>query len=79
MPFWVFFPLNSTEIIFAWVTPLMQQGYKKPITEKDVWKLDSWDETETLNDRWEYLALVTKYLSFYVVILSFLLEFVTNI
>ncbi|KAF5736367.1 putative mgatp-energized glutathione s-conjugate pump [Tripterygium wilfordii] len=33
---------------FGWITPLMQQGYRKPITEKDVWKLDSWDQTETL-------------------------------
>ncbi|XP_042486678.1 ABC transporter C family member 2-like [Macadamia integrifolia] len=30
------------------MTPLMQQGYKRPITEKDVWKLDTWDRTETL-------------------------------
>ncbi|KAK4493263.1 hypothetical protein RD792_017860 [Penstemon davidsonii] len=36
-------------IYFGWVTPLMQQGYKKPITEKDVWKLDSWDQSETLS------------------------------
>ncbi|XP_047940588.1 ABC transporter C family member 12-like [Salvia hispanica] len=34
---------------FNWMTPLMQQGYKRPITEKDVWKLDSWDQTETLS------------------------------
>ncbi|KAK1277387.1 ABC transporter C family member 2 [Acorus gramineus] len=38
-----------SKIIFSWMTPLMQQGFKRPITEKDVWKLDSWDETETLN------------------------------
>ncbi|KAH7654349.1 Xenobiotic-transporting ATPase protein [Dioscorea alata] len=37
-----------SRIFFEWVTPLMKQGYKRPITEKDVWKLDSWDETETL-------------------------------
>lgn len=30
------------------MTPLMQQGFKRPITDKDIWKLDSWDETETL-------------------------------
>ncbi|XP_071921352.1 ABC transporter C family member 12 [Coffea arabica] len=35
-------------IYFGWMTPLMQQGYKRPITDKDVWKLDSWDQTETL-------------------------------
>nr|XP_048323697.1 ABC transporter C family member 12-like isoform X2 [Ziziphus jujuba var. spinosa] len=37
-----------SKIFFGWMTPLMQQGYKRPITEKDVWKLDSWDQTETL-------------------------------
>ncbi|EEF35769.1 ABC transporter C family member 12 [Ricinus communis] len=37
-----------SRIYFGWMTPLMQQGYKKPITEKDVWKLDTWDQTETL-------------------------------
>lgn len=42
-----------SKILFAWMTPLMQQGYKRPITEKDVWKLDSWDETETLNSRFQ--------------------------
>lgn len=33
----------------------MQLGYKRPLTEKDVWQLDSWDRTETLNDT--YVAL----------------------
>ncbi|XP_042486679.1 ABC transporter C family member 12-like, partial [Macadamia integrifolia] len=37
-----------SRIYFGWMTPLMQQGYKRPITEKDVWKLDTWDRTETL-------------------------------
>ncbi|KAK9088503.1 hypothetical protein Scep_027585 [Stephania cephalantha] len=37
-----------SKIYFGWMTPLMQQGYKRPITEKDVWKLDTWDQTETL-------------------------------
>ncbi|KAK6150130.1 hypothetical protein DH2020_017655 [Rehmannia glutinosa] len=27
-----------------------QLGYRRPLTEKDVWKLDTWDRTETLND-----------------------------
>lgn len=44
-----------SEIFFSWMTPLMQQGFKRPITEKDVWKLDSWDQTETLNSR--FMAL----------------------
>jgi ATP-binding cassette, subfamily C (CFTR/MRP), member 1 len=37
-------------IFFAWMTPLMQQGYKRPITDKDIWKLDNWDGTETLHN-----------------------------
>lgn len=37
-----------SRICYGWMTPLMQQGYKRPITEKDVWKLDTWDHTETL-------------------------------
>ncbi|GFP81215.1 ABC transporter c family member 2 [Phtheirospermum japonicum] len=42
-----------SRIYFDWMTPLMQQGYKKPITEKDVWKLDSWDQTETLSTKFQ--------------------------
>ncbi|GLT65013.1 hypothetical protein SLA2020_374700, partial [Shorea laevis] len=37
-----------SRIYFGWITPLMQKGYRRPITEKDVWKLDTWDQTETL-------------------------------
>ncbi|RYQ86551.1 hypothetical protein Ahy_B10g106219 isoform C [Arachis hypogaea] len=29
-----------SRLCFGWVTPLMRQGYRKPIREKDVWKLD---------------------------------------
>lgn len=36
---------------FGWMTPLLQLGYKKPITEKDVWKLDTWDQTEILIEK----------------------------
>ncbi|KAI3937783.1 hypothetical protein MKW98_024549, partial [Papaver atlanticum] len=35
------------------MTPLMQKGYSRPITEKDVWRLDTWDQTETLNARFQ--------------------------
>ncbi|KAL8091101.1 ABC transporter C family member 12-like isoform X1 [Apium graveolens] len=38
-----------SRIFFGWITPLMQQGYRRPIGEKDVWKLDTWDQTETLS------------------------------
>ncbi|XP_077243837.1 multidrug resistance-associated protein 2 [Tasmannia lanceolata] len=41
------------QIFFGWMTPLMKQGYKRPITEKDVWKLDSWDQTETLYSKFQ--------------------------
>ncbi|PPS08137.1 hypothetical protein GOBAR_AA12506 [Gossypium barbadense] len=37
-----------SRIFFRWITPLMQQGYKRPITERDVWKLDTWDQTKIL-------------------------------
>ncbi|KAL3322636.1 hypothetical protein AABB24_039965 [Solanum stoloniferum] len=40
-----------SRITFGWITPLLRQGYNRPITEKDVWKLDSWDKTETLSAR----------------------------
>ncbi|XP_050370619.1 ABC transporter C family member 12-like [Argentina anserina] len=42
-----------SRIYFGWMTPLMQLGYKKPITETDVWKLDTWDRTETLIKRFQ--------------------------
>ncbi|KAI3852205.1 hypothetical protein MKX03_012277, partial [Papaver bracteatum] len=42
-----------SKIFFSWMTPLMQKGYSRPITEKDVWKLDTWDETETLNAKFQ--------------------------
>uniref|UniRef100_A0A6N2MXC4 ABC-type xenobiotic transporter n=1 Tax=Salix viminalis TaxID=40686 RepID=A0A6N2MXC4_SALVM len=40
-------------IVFGWMSPLMKLGYRRPITENDVWKLDTWDRTETLNDRFQ--------------------------
>lgn len=42
-----------SRISFGWITPLLRQGYDRPITEKDVWKLDSWDKTETLSARFQ--------------------------
>ncbi|KAL8033739.1 hypothetical protein ABFX02_13G178200 [Erythranthe guttata] len=42
-----------SKITFAWMNPIMQLGYKRPLTEKDVWKLDTWDQTETLNDSFQ--------------------------
>ncbi|CAI0545468.1 unnamed protein product [Linum tenue] len=42
-----------SRIYFGWMTSLMRQGYHKPITEKDVWKLDAWDQTETLINKFQ--------------------------
>ncbi|XP_059668430.1 ABC transporter C family member 2-like [Cornus florida] len=42
-----------SQIAFGWMNPLMQLGYKRPLTEKDVWKLDTWDRTETLNSTFQ--------------------------
>lgn len=39
-------------IFFSWMNPLMLLGYKRPLTEKDIWKLDTWDQTETLNSKY---------------------------
>ncbi|KAE9593921.1 putative xenobiotic-transporting ATPase [Lupinus albus] len=42
-----------SRITFGWITPLMKQGYRKPITEKDVWKLDKLDQAETLTEKFQ--------------------------
>ncbi|XP_059280884.1 ABC transporter C family member 12-like isoform X2 [Lycium ferocissimum] len=42
-----------SRISFGWITPLLQRGYNRPITVKDVWKLDSWDQTEILSARFQ--------------------------
>jgi hypothetical protein len=39
-------------IFYWWLTPLMKQAHKRPISEKDVWKLDTWDQTETLMNKY---------------------------
>ncbi|XP_062112195.1 clathrin heavy chain 1-like isoform X2 [Humulus lupulus] len=38
---------------FGWMNPLMQRAYQRPTTEKEVWKLDTWDRTETLNAKFQ--------------------------
>jgi ATP-binding cassette subfamily C (CFTR/MRP) protein 1 len=35
-------------LLFNWMNPLMQLGYRRPIADKDVWQLDHWDKTEQL-------------------------------
>ncbi|KAH7836909.1 hypothetical protein Vadar_007286 [Vaccinium darrowii] len=42
-----------SKITFGWINPLMHLGAKRPLTEKDVWKLDTWDRTETLNSKFQ--------------------------
>ncbi|KAJ7969063.1 ABC transporter C family member 2-like [Quillaja saponaria] len=42
-----------SRIFFSWMNPIMKLGYQRPITEKDVWKLDIWERTETLNDKFQ--------------------------
>lgn len=37
-----------TFLLFGWMSPLMKLGYQRPLTDKDVWLLDSWDMTEQL-------------------------------
>lgn len=42
-----------SKIFFSWMNPLMLLGYKRPLTEKDIWKLDTWDQTETLHSNFQ--------------------------
>ncbi|GLT68246.1 hypothetical protein SLA2020_404960 [Shorea laevis] len=42
-----------SRILFSWMNPIMKLGYERPITEKDVWKLDTWERTETLNNNFQ--------------------------
>ncbi|XP_020959142.1 ABC transporter C family member 12-like [Arachis ipaensis] len=35
------------------MNPIMNLGYQSPLTEKDIWKLDTWDRTETLNEKFQ--------------------------
>ncbi|XP_062097859.1 ABC transporter C family member 12-like isoform X2 [Humulus lupulus] len=45
--------LYAKGTFFGWMNPLMQRAYQRPITEKEVWKLDTWDRTETLNAKFQ--------------------------
>ncbi|XP_019430887.1 PREDICTED: ABC transporter C family member 2-like isoform X2 [Lupinus angustifolius] len=42
-----------SKIFFSWMNPIMRLGYEKPLTEKDIWKLDTWDRTDTLNNNFQ--------------------------
>ncbi|APA10145.1 hypothetical protein sscle_06g049150 [Sclerotinia sclerotiorum 1980 UF-70] len=45
-------------LTFGWMTPMMKQGYKKYLTEDDLWNLAKRDTTkacsETFEESWEY-------------------------
>ncbi|KAK7331399.1 hypothetical protein VNO77_25623 [Canavalia gladiata] len=42
-----------SKILFSWINPIMRLGYERPLSEKDIWKLDTWDRTETLNNKFQ--------------------------
>ncbi|XP_022973222.1 ABC transporter C family member 2-like isoform X3 [Cucurbita maxima] len=42
-----------SKITFAWMDHIMKLGYRRPLTEKDIWKLDTWDRTETLYNNFQ--------------------------
>ncbi|PRQ52831.1 putative xenobiotic-transporting ATPase [Rosa chinensis] len=31
----------------------MKLGYQRPLTKKDIWKLDTWDQAETLSNKFQ--------------------------
>lgn len=37
-----------TRLLFSWMTPLMEVGYKRPIGDQDIWQLAESDKTEPL-------------------------------
>ncbi|XP_047948390.1 ABC transporter C family member 2-like [Salvia hispanica] len=42
-----------SRVTYSWMNQIMKLGSRRPLTEKDVWQLDSWDKTETLNDSFQ--------------------------
>jgi ABC-type multidrug transport system fused ATPase/permease subunit len=40
-------------LLFDWMSPLMKLGAKRPLSDRDIWMLDSWDTTEQLYDNFE--------------------------
>jgi len=34
------------------MNPIMKLGYERPLTEKDIWKLDTWERTEALQNKY---------------------------
>ncbi|KAL9321009.1 hypothetical protein ACSQ67_012848 [Phaseolus vulgaris] len=42
-----------SRMIFSWLNPLMKLGYERPLNEKDIWKLDTWERTDTLINKFQ--------------------------
>ncbi|CAO3629947.1 unnamed protein product [Cunninghamella echinulata] len=42
-----------SRLVFYWMTPLIQKGYKKPLTEKDMWQLRSDDQPRLLSEEFQ--------------------------
>ncbi|CAF3642109.1 unnamed protein product [Adineta steineri] len=54
-----------SRILYGWVTPLIVQGYKKPLTEKDCWELASSEKTITIIQQVQnYIKSRTKNISY---------------
>lgn len=54
----------------------MKLGYKRPLTEKDVWKLDMWDRTETVYDKSGHLTLSALLSDFFTLLLDLIYCFI---
>lgn len=42
-----------SRLIFSWLSPLLRVGYKRPLTEKDLYPLSAQDETHRIGDELE--------------------------
>ncbi|GAU35883.1 hypothetical protein TSUD_383750 [Trifolium subterraneum] len=42
-----------SRIVFSWMNPIMKLGYERPLKEKDIWKLDTWERTESLHNTFQ--------------------------
>lgn len=42
-----------SKMVFSWMNPIMKLGYERPLTEKDIWKLDTWERTEALQNKFQ--------------------------
>ncbi|CAI5461421.1 unnamed protein product [Closterium sp. Yama58-4] len=47
------YPSFSPGLTFGWMTPLMATGYRRPLEDNDVWRLNDGDRTATVYGRFE--------------------------